>query len=247
MEELTPFQKFKRGIIEILKTGPQKTSIILQRVKNMCPEECNDEVRCVHKNVDYGRPEWEHIVRSAQQVLKKSGIIQLNYETKNWELKKSEQIEEIWKSVRDIEEPSGIPTESEELDEFVGEPMDLGFMRWAPITHDALIALFVGYRKALGFPIIEWIRPQYPDACVFQQVKRTRASYVKKYIEFELLSSLFKEHTMNPKHKARKCDYVVCWENDWEECPVPVIELRTEIPKILKEIRKTETNTYPQA
>ncbi|MFN3467172.1 MAG: hypothetical protein ACK4WF_05670, partial [Candidatus Brocadiales bacterium] len=66
------------------------------------------------------------------------------------------------------------------------------------------------------------------------QVKQTRAKYVKKYIEFELWSSLFKEHIMNPKHKGKKCDYVVCWENDWEECPVPVIELRTEIPRIMK-------------
>jgi hypothetical protein len=241
MEELTPFQKFKQGIIDILKVAPEKTSVILQKIKNMYPEECHDEIRCIHKNVDYGRPEWEHIVRSAQQALKKSGIIELNHGTKNWELK-IKKTEEILKSVRDIEEAPGIPTESEELEEFVGEPIDLGFMRWSPITHDAVIALFVGYRNELDFPIIEWIRPQFPDACVFQRVKKIRASYVRKYIEFELLSSLFKEHTMNPKHKGRKCDYVICWENDWEECPVPVIELRTEIPKILREVRRTKTD-----
>jgi len=243
MEELTPFQKFKQGIIDVLKIAPEKTSVILQKIKDMHPEECNDEVRCIHKNVDYGRPEWEHIVRSAQQALKKSGIIELNRITKNWELKKIKKTEEISKSVRDVEEPPGMPTESEELEEFVGEPMDLGFMRWSPITHDAVIALFVGYRNELGFPIIEWIRPQFPDACVFQQVKKTRAKYVRKFIEFELLSSLFKEHTMNPKHKRRKCDYVVCWENDWKVCPVPVIELKTKISKILREVRRIKTDS----
>jgi hypothetical protein len=234
MKELTPFQKFKQGIVDILKGAPEKTSEILQRIKNMYPEECNNEVRCIHNNIDYGRPEWEHIVRSAQQALKKSDIIELNRKTKKWELKGVKKIEEISRSVNDVKEPPGIPTESEELDEFVGEPMDLGFMRWSPITHDAVIALFIGYRNELGFPIIEWIRPQFPDACVFQQVNKPRASYVRKYIEFELFSSLFKEHTMNPKHKGRKCDYVVCWEHDWNECPVQVIELKTEIRKILR-------------
>jgi hypothetical protein len=238
MKELTPFQKFKQGVVDILKAAPEKTSVILQKIRDMYPEECNDKVRCIHKNVDYGRPEWEHIVRSAQQALKKSGIIEINPETKNWELKEIKHIEEISKSVIDIEEPPGIPTESEELEEFVGEPMDLGFMRWSPTYHEAVIALFVGFRNELGFPLIEWIRPQFPDACVYQRAKKIHASHVKKYVEFELLSSQFKEHTMNPKHKARKCDYVVCWENDWKECPVPVIELRTEIPKILRKSKE---------
>jgi len=233
MEELTPFQKFKEEIVNILKIGPKTTSEILSKIKDLYPEECNDMVRCIHKNVDYGRPEWEHIVRSAQQALKKSNIIELNRKAKKWELKVKKE-EEISKTISEIEEPSGIPTEEDELEEFVGEPMDLGFMRWSPISHDAVIALFVGYRNELGFPIIEWIRPQFPDACVFQQMKKRHANYVRKYIEFELLSSQFKEHTLNPKHKKRKCDYVVCWENDWKACPIPVIELKMEISTILK-------------
>ena len=49
-------------LIDILKARPGKTSVILQKIKDMYPEECNDKVRCLHKNVDYGHPEWEHIV-----------------------------------------------------------------------------------------------------------------------------------------------------------------------------------------
>jgi len=93
MEELTLFQKFKQGVIDILKDAPEKTSVILQKIKDMYPKECNDEVRCIHKNVDYGRPEWEHIVRNAKQDLKRGGIIELNPRTKNWELKKFKKIE----------------------------------------------------------------------------------------------------------------------------------------------------------
>ncbi|MFN3466166.1 MAG: hypothetical protein ACK4WF_00505 [Candidatus Brocadiales bacterium] len=76
MKELTPFQKFKYAILKILGAAPERTSTILQKIKDLYPEECNDLVRCIHKNVDYGRPEWEHVVRNAQQALKKSGIIE---------------------------------------------------------------------------------------------------------------------------------------------------------------------------
>ena len=86
MEEVTLFQKFKKGIVEILKVEPKATSEIL-KIKVMYPDDCDDSVRCIHKNVDYGRPEWEHIVRSAQQALKKSNIIDLNQGSKKWELK----------------------------------------------------------------------------------------------------------------------------------------------------------------
>lgn len=234
--EATPFQKFKEGVIDILKVTPENTSVILQKIKSMYPEEFDDAVRCIHRNVDYGRPEWEHIVRNAQLALEKSGIIELDSETNNWKLKKCKGREVILESITDIEEPPGIPVKSEELEEFVGEPMDLGFMNRSPTTHDEVIALFVGYRNRLGFPIIGWIRPQFPEACALQRVKEPRVGYLKKYIEFEFLSSQFKEHTMNPIYKARNCHYVICWENDWDECPVPVIELKTEVLRVVREL-----------
>jgi len=233
MSELTPFQKFKQGIVQILTISPERTGVILQKIKEMHADECKDQVRCIHNNIDYKRPEWEHIARSAQQALKKSGIVFLD-NNKLWKIVKTETIEKISKTIKEIEEPQGIPTEFDDLDEFVGEPMELGVMRWSPTTHDGVIALFVEYRNELGFPIMEWIRPQFPDACVYQKTAKARASYVKKYVEFELYSSLFKEHTLNPKHSKRKCDYIICWKNDWKECPVPVIELKSEILKIKK-------------
>ncbi len=236
MTELTSFQKFKQSIVQILTISPQRTGVILRIIKEMYPDECNDQIRCIHNDIDYKRPEWEHITRSAQQALKKSDIIFLDND-KLWKIVKTETIEKISETIKDIEEPQGIPTESDDLDEFVGEPMDLGVMRWSPITHDGVIALFVEYRKELGFPIIEWIRPQFPDACVYKITNKPRASYVKKYVEFELYSSLFKEHTLNQKHSKRKCDYVICWENDWKDCPIPVIELKSEILRIRKERR----------
>lgn len=116
--------------------------------------------------------------------------------------------------------------DDDEIDDMVGEPMELGLMRWTPTNEMGVVALFIEYRTQLGFPIIEFIRPQFPDAAAFE---KTGKGYTRKYIEFEYRSQGYKVHLAS----KRKCHYVVCWEHNWKDCPIPVIELRVEIPKIL--------------
>jgi hypothetical protein len=116
--------------------------------------------------------------------------------------------------------------DEDEIDDMVGELMELGLMRWSPTNEMGVVALFIEYRTQLGFPIVEFIRPQFPDAAVFEQRGK---GYTRKYIEFEYKSRGYKVHLAS----KRKCHYVVCWEHDWKECPIPVIELKAEIPKIL--------------
>lgn len=43
------------------------------------------------------------------------------------------------------------------------------------------------------------------------------------HIEFELKSSHYKAHG----HPQSGCEYIVCWEDDWPNAPVPVISLKT--------------------
>jgi hypothetical protein len=31
---------------------------------------------------------------------------------------------------------------------------------------------------------------------------------------------------------GKECDIIVCWENDWQECPIEVIELKSVIEKL---------------
>jgi len=118
----------------------------------------------------------------------------------------------------------------EEEEEVIGEPMQLGVMNYAPTNELGVVAVFVTYRKELGFPILEVIRPQFPDAIVLLKLGN---KYIKKYVEFEFKSSSFKKHLPELTEK-KKCHYVVCWEHDWKNCPVSVIELRTKIREILK-------------
>jgi len=117
-----------------------------------------------------------------------------------------------------------------DIEDVVGKPMELGVMRWTPTNEMGVVALFIEFRKELGFPIIEVIRTNFPDAAVFEAASK---GYVRKYIEFEFRSSGYKSHLKS----KRKCHYVVCWEHNWKDCPIPVIELRKQIPTILSQER----------
>jgi hypothetical protein len=33
-------------------------------------------------------------------------------------------------------------------------------------------------------------------------------------------------------HAPEKCDLIVCWINNWPECPLEVLELRSLLPKL---------------
>jgi hypothetical protein len=47
-------------------------------------------------------------------------------------------------------------------------------------------------------------------------------------IEFEYESRNFLRHM----HDPAKCDIIVCWEHNWPECPLEVIELKKEIGRL---------------
>jgi hypothetical protein len=119
----------------------------------------------------------------------------------------------------------------------LGKPMDIGVLNYAPTSEQGVVALFVHFIDKLPkhkFVKIEFIRAGFPDACVIEKEANT---YNRKYVEFEFKASKFKEHIKNKYHKDIKCDYVVCWENDFYSCPIEVIELKSELSKILgKEI-----------
>ncbi|NMC60955.1 MAG: hypothetical protein GYA51_16480 [Candidatus Methanofastidiosa archaeon] len=66
---------------------------------------------------------------------------------------------------------------------------------------------------------IEEIKPGFLD-CIRRRFNGRGWEEVR--IEFEYLSSNFKLH----KHNPRYCDMIICWEHDWPECSLEVIELK---------------------
>lgn len=108
-----------------------------------------------------------------------------------------------------------------------GPPINFPGLRHAPINEQGVVFLFGVIAKKLGFEV-ESVQESYPD-CTAKK-KRHDGSFEDARIEFEFKSSSFKKHNHDPKD----CDYIVCWEHDWKDCPshLEVIELSKEIRKL---------------
>jgi hypothetical protein len=105
----------------------------------------------------------------------------------------------------------------------------LGFRSLAhvPTYEMEVVTLFSMIADELGFEIT-CNRGEFPDCEANRRTPGKRRRYRKCLIEFELRSSDFLVH----KHPVRGCDLVVCWEHDWPECPIEVLELREKIKKL---------------
>ncbi len=111
-----------------------------------------------------------------------------------------------------------------------GEPIDFRGLRFAPGNEQGVVYLFGMISRELGF-LVESVRTEYPDCEGKWCVDKKRNVWEQVLIEFEYKSSNFQEHGHNPDG----CDLIVCWEHDWENCPIEVIELRSTIPYLSKD------------
>lgn len=81
--------------------------------------------------------------------------------------------------------------------------------------------------KDLGY-LVEAVQTGFPDCEAKKCVDKNSQRWERVRIEFEFKSSNFLKHG----HNAELCDLVVCWEHDWPNCPLEVVELRREIQKL---------------
>jgi hypothetical protein len=103
----------------------------------------------------------------------------------------------------------------------------LGFRAFAhvPTYENEVVQMFGAIASEIGFEIIS-SRPGFPDCKANRKIEGSaRNRYKECLIEFELRSSDFKTH----KHPVDGCDLIVCWEHDWKDCPLEVLELKKAI------------------
>lgn len=136
-------------------------------------------------------------------------------------------IETITKKPIEIIPDQDLETDEYDRDVLYGEPIDFRGLRHAPVNEQGVVFLFGKISDDLGIKI-EAIRTAYPDCEGKRLVDRNRNLWKKVYIEFEFNSRNFLTHGHNPK----KCDIIVCWNDDWANCPIEVIELK----KIIKQL-----------
>jgi DNA-directed RNA polymerase delta subunit len=113
---------------------------------------------------------------------------------------------------------------SERKRSIVGDPINFEGLIYGPLNENGVIFLFSKIHDKLGINI-EAIQPSFPDA---KGRRKARKGWEDIWIEFELKSSHFKIHG----HDLNQCDVIVCWEHDWQNCPIEVIELKTKIEEL---------------
>lgn len=83
-----------------------------------------------------------------------------------------------------------------------------------PTNEQGTIFVFSIQAEQAGWEVVE-IGCHFPDATL-----KYKGDLWK--VEFEYKASNFIFHG----HDARECDLIICWENDYKDCPLPIIELR---------------------
>jgi len=113
---------------------------------------------------------------------------------------------------------------SERKRSIVGDPINFEGLIYGPLNENGVIFLFSKIHDKLGINI-EAIQPGFPDAKGRRKIGK---GWEDIWIEFEFKSSQFKVHGHDPK----ECDAIICWEHDWKDCPIEVIELKTKIEEL---------------
>jgi hypothetical protein len=97
-------------------------------------------------------------------------------------------------------------------------------LQHAPINEQGVVFLFGMVAMELGY-IVESVATGFPDCEAKRRVNKAGDNWERVRIEFEYQSRTFLAHG----HRPDGCDVIVCWEDNWPDCPVEVLELRSAI------------------
>ena len=106
----------------------------------------------------------------------------------------------------------------------LGERLDFRGLLHAPVNELGVVYLFGMLSEELGF-VVESVQAGFPDCEAKRRLRKNHWQRVR--IEFEFKSANFLTHG----HDLSKCDLIVCWENDWLDCPIDVVSLKEFIEK----------------
>jgi hypothetical protein len=99
-----------------------------------------------------------------------------------------------------------------------GAPIDFRGLRHAPVNEQGVVFLFGMVAYELGF-IVEAVHAAFPDCEAKRCIDQKEQRWQRVRIEFEHHSRTFRDHGHDPSG----CDLIVCWEHNWPECPLPVL------------------------
>jgi hypothetical protein len=110
-----------------------------------------------------------------------------------------------------------------------GRPM-LGPLSFVPTNEAGVLFTFGAVAHELGF-FITHVQTEFPDVEALREIGPNQCQRVHLELEYE--SRNFLEHM----HPIDGCDGIVCWINNWPDCPLEVIELRSVVERLVKNQR----------
>jgi hypothetical protein len=153
-----------------------------------------------------GKPEWDDVVK----LLPAAGDLSWS-----WRKRKAAGIPKATSRTK----PGQLPDRP-----LYGEPIAYRGLGHSPVNEQGVVLLFGMMAPELGF-IIDSVQTAFPDCEAKRQIEPGKWQRVR--IEFEFQSQGFVTHG----HPVNGCDLIVCWEHNWHDCPLEVIELREELKR----------------
>jgi hypothetical protein len=122
--------------------------------------------------------------------------------------------------------PTSMPTRPKIMVDqpMYGEPLLACPLSCAPINELGVVFLFGAIARQQGF-VVSRIQAEFPDCEALRKVERERWQRIR--IEFEYESRNFLVHD----HRIAECDLIVCWNHNWADCPLEVLELKSLVGK----------------
>jgi len=109
-----------------------------------------------------------------------------------------------------------------------GTPMAGAPLIFCPTNEAGVGVLFGAVAPDLGFSILH-VQEGFPDCEAMREIEPGRCR--RERIEFEWQSRNFLRHL----HPLDGCDLIVCWEDNWPDATVEVLELKSAVEKLIKE------------
>jgi hypothetical protein len=134
------------------------------------------------------------------------------------------------RNLKPVPAPKAGATQRDRTAPTLGEPMGFRGLQYAPTTESGVIYVLGALGPDAGL-VVEHIGAAFPDCRAVRRLKD--GTWRPVAVEFELRSSNFKAHG----HDPARCDLIVCWDHDWQECPLEVMDLKSLVAKAVSEGR----------
>ncbi len=243
-----PYTEYEIPLLNALITlgGSAKTSQVYPVVEEIMEIELSAHPE-EYEKYKRGGIIWKNKIQWAREYLKRKGQL-ASQERGVWKVTPSgrERARLFQGSGRDSDEGlsklQGVETEIETIEETpkqvfdkleqiqqheTGDILGVRGIVYEPINEQGVILLFAALAYELDFRI-EAIRSRFPDALLRRKTSKDR--WITCKAEFEFRSSEFNTHG----HDEKQCDLLICWEHNWNDCPIEVLSLK-EAVKHLKD------------